>query len=82
MDCEEERSNSNCERKRRRRGFSAVLSCFGGDADQKRLAVVPVETSGGESDQKSSCGDAIGGKKERKKEMNCRKSFKVPFFTF
>lgn len=64
-----------------------VLSCFGGGADMsddevtkgsrgKRLAVVPVETSGGESDQKSTCGDAIGGKKERKKEMNCRKSFK------
>ncbi|KAJ4774344.1 hypothetical protein LUZ62_058601 [Rhynchospora pubera] len=81
MGCEEVRSKSNgVFKKRRRRGFWTVFSCFGGGADMatkvsrgKRVAVVPVD---GESDHKVTHGDVIVAKKERKKEMNCRRSFK------
>jgi hypothetical protein len=90
MDCKEERSNSNGASKRwkKRRGYWTVFSCFGGSSDisdddatkssrVKSFAVVPVETSGGDSDQRTTNGDAIAGKKERNKEMNYRTSFKV-----
>lgn len=88
MDCEKKES-SNPSAASGRRGLWAVFSCFGGGADAfddevvepsrgKRVAVVPIDSSGGESDQRSTHGDAAPGKRERKKDqMDRHTSFKV-----